>query len=85
MFYAIEDVIEANDIGIIVGPNKEQVIEIVKNANFDANIEFIYQPEPLGLAHAIIVAKKFLGKDDFVMYLGDNILKEGITRHLKPF
>jgi len=87
LFYAIEDVIEAGirEIGIIVGPNKEQVIEAVKNANFDANIEFIYQPEPLGLAHAIIVAKEFLGKDDFVMYLGDNILKEGITKHLEHF
>ncbi|WP_457753024.1 glucose-1-phosphate thymidylyltransferase [Thermococcus sp.] len=87
LFYAIEDVIEAgiHDIGIIVGPNKEQVIEAVKSVDWDANIEFIYQGEPLGLAHAIKVARNYLADDDFVMYLGDNILKEGIVRHLEHF
>jgi len=87
LFYAIEDVIEAGirDIGIIVGPNKEQVIETVKSVDWDANIEFIYQGEPKGLAHAILVARDYLGDDDFVMYLGDNILKEGVVRHLDHF
>lgn len=87
LFYAIEDVIEAgiHDIGIIVGPNKEQVIETVKSVDWDANIEFIYQGEPKGLAHAILVARDYLGDDDFVMYLGDNILKEGIIEHLRHF
>jgi len=87
LFYAIEDVIEAgvHDIGIIVGPNKEQVIETVKSVKWDANIEFIYQGEPKGLAHAIKVARNYLGDDDFVMYLGDNILREGIVRHLEHF
>lgn len=87
LFYAIEDVIEAgiHDIGIIIGPNKEQVIETVKSVDWDANIEFIYQGEPKGLAHAILVARDYLGDDDFVMYLGDNILKEGIIEHLRHF
>lgn len=87
LFYAIEDVIEAgvHDIGIILGPNKEQVIEAVKSVDWDANIEFIYQGEPLGLAHAIKVARDYLGDDDFVMYLGDNILREGIVKHLEHF
>ncbi|ANF22240.1 glucose-1-phosphate thymidylyltransferase [Thermococcus piezophilus] len=87
LFYAIEDVIEAgiHEIGIIVGPNKEQVIEAVKSVDWDASIEFIYQGEPKGLAHAIKVAGDYLGDDDFVMYLGDNILREGIVRHLEHF
>nr|QNO57293.1 UTP--glucose-1-phosphate uridylyltransferase AglF [Methanosarcinales archaeon ANME-1 ERB7] len=76
LFYAIEDVIEAGakEIGIIVGPNKEQVMETVKSVDWNAEIEFIYQGEPKGLAHTILVAEDFLD-DDFVMYLGDNILK----------
>ncbi len=59
LFYAIEDVIEAGirDIGIIVGPNKEQVIETVNSVDWDAEIEFIYQGEPKGSAHAILVAR----------------------------
>ncbi|WP_148882939.1 glucose-1-phosphate thymidylyltransferase [Thermococcus aciditolerans] len=87
LFYAIEDVIEAgiHEIGIIVGPNKEQVMETVRSVDWDAEIEFIYQGEPKGLAHAILVARDYLGDDDFVMYLGDNILREGIVEHLKHF
>ncbi len=85
LFYAIEDVIEAGvgEIGIIVGPNKEQVMETVNSVEWDADIEFIYQAEPKGLAHAILVAKDFLGDEDFVMYLGDNILRDGIVEHAK--
>ncbi|ASJ15379.1 glucose-1-phosphate thymidylyltransferase [Thermococcus radiotolerans] len=87
LFYAIEDVIEAgiHEIGIIVGPNAEQVKETIKSVEWDAEIEFIYQGEPKGLAHAIKVARDYLDDDDFVMYLGDNILREGIVKHLKHF
>ncbi|CAI1492447.1 Low-salt glycan biosynthesis nucleotidyltransferase Agl11 [Thermococcus nautili] len=87
LFYAIEDVIEAgiHEIGIIVGPNAEQVKKTVRSWEWDAEIEFIYQGDPKGLAHAILVARDFLGDDDFVMYLGDNILREGIVRHRKHF
>ncbi|ASJ03578.1 glucose-1-phosphate thymidylyltransferase [Thermococcus profundus] len=87
LFYAIEDVIEAgvHEIGIIVGPNADQVKKTVLSREWDANIEFIYQGEPKGLAHAILVARDFLGDEDFVMYLGDNILREGIVKHKKYF
>ncbi|RLI74304.1 glucose-1-phosphate thymidylyltransferase [Archaeoglobales archaeon] len=87
LFYAIEDAIEAGvrEIGIIVGPNKEQVIETVNSVDWNAKIEFIYQGEPKGLAHAILVAEEFLGNDDFVMYLGDNILRDGIVEHAEKF
>ena len=87
LFYAIEDLIEAGirEIGIIIGgPNKDQVIDTVKASNWEAEIKFIYQDEPKGLAHAILVAEEFLD-EDFVMYLGDNILREGIVEHAKKF
>jgi glucose-1-phosphate thymidylyltransferase len=87
LFYAIEDVIVAGakEIGIIVGPNKEQVEERVKSKSWEADIDFIYQGEPKGLAHTILVAENFLDTDEFVMYLGDNILREGIIEHTKKF
>ncbi len=86
LFYAIEDAIEAgaDEIGIILGPNKDQVIDTVRSGPWDVPIEFIYQGEPRGLAHTILVAEKFLD-DDFVMYLGDNILRDGIVRHKERF
>lgn len=87
LFYAIEDVIETGvkDIGIIVGPNKEQVIEAVNNAKFDAKITFIEQDAPRGLAHAVLISEEFISGEPFVMYLGDNILKEGIIKHADNF
>ena len=87
LFYAIEDVINASitDIGIIVGPNKEQVIETVDSANFPARITFIHQEKPLGLAHTILISENFLKDTSFVMYLGDNILKGGIKKFLEKF
>jgi glucose-1-phosphate thymidylyltransferase len=87
LFYALEDLIEAGvkEIGIIVGPNKEQVMDTVKKVDWDAEIHFIEQEEPLGIAHAIKISEEFLGDDPFVMYLGDNILKEGIVEHVKEF
>ena len=86
LFYALEDLIEAGakEIGIIVGPNKEQVRATVESENWDAGINFIYQEEPKGLAHTILVAEEFLD-EPFVMYLGDNILRDGIEKHAKKF
>lgn len=53
LFYAIEDVIEAGVDEI--DPNREQVIETVKSVEWDAEITFIHQGDPKGLAHAILV------------------------------
>lgn len=87
LFYCIEDLISSGikKIGIVVGPNKEQVIETVKRENWDAEIEFIYQRYPEGLAHAIQISQDFLGDEKFVMYLGDNLLKGGIRNFVREF
>jgi len=87
LFYGIEDLIKAGikDIGIIVGPNKDQVVDTVKGENWDANIEFIEQERPLGIAHTIKISKDFIGDEPFIMYLGDNILKEGVVDHVRDF
>jgi len=56
--FVVEDVIEARnkEYSNIVGSNKEQVIETINSVDWDSNIEFIYQSEPKGLVHTILVA-----------------------------
>jgi glucose-1-phosphate thymidylyltransferase len=87
LFYCIEDLIDANiqDISIIVGPNKEQVIDTVKAVKWDADIHFIYQEYPGGLGHAVKISQDFLDNDKFIMYLGDNLLKNGSHNFVKKF
>ena len=87
LFYAIEDVIKSgvHEIGIIVGPNRNQVEQTVMSREWPASIEFIHQGEPKGLAHAALVSEEFVGDEPFVMYLGDNILREGISQHVNEF
>ncbi len=87
LFYCIEDMINAGiqQIGIIVGPNREQVTEEVNSVVWDADITFIHQEYPGGLAHAVKISQDFLGDDRFIMYLGDNILLGGINAFVSEF
>ena len=87
LFYCIEDLINAGikTIGIVVGPNKEQVMDAVRSVDWGADIEFIHQNYPGGLAHAAKVSKDFLGDDKFIMYLGDNLLKGGSRGFINDF
>jgi len=80
ILYGLEHLIKAGvkEIGVILGPIKEGVIELLGNGSrFGAKITYIDQPEPLGLAHAVMVSQDFLQDEPFVMYLGDNMLKQG--------
>jgi glucose-1-phosphate thymidylyltransferase len=87
LFYAIEDIIASgvHEIGIIVGPNRSQVEKTVLERKWDAEIEFIPQDMPRGLAHTVMISEEFIGDDSFVMYLGDNLLCNGITDHAQNF
>jgi glucose-1-phosphate thymidylyltransferase len=87
LFYCIEDLINAgiHDIAIIVGPNKEQVMETVRSVKWDAAISFIVQDAPRGLAHAVKISRDFIGNDNFIMYLGDNLLKGGSVDFIRDF
>jgi glucose-1-phosphate thymidylyltransferase len=87
LFYCIEDLINAgiHDIAIIVGPNKDQVMDTVRRVDWDAHIEFIFQDEPRGLAHAVKLSEQFMDNDNFIMYLGDNLLKGGSADFIKDF
>lgn len=88
LFYAIEAVRDAGikDIGIIVGETKEEVKAAVGDGSpWGVNVTYIEQAEPLGLAHAVKIARPFLKDQPFVMFLGDNLIKDGITSLVDEF
>jgi glucose-1-phosphate thymidylyltransferase len=68
------------EIGIIVGDWGQEIAAVLGDGSkFGAKITYLRQDEPLGLAHCVAIARDFLGDDDFVMYLGDNMLPQGIV------
>ena len=88
LFYVIEDLVKAGiaDIGIIIGPNKDQVIKTVGDGSrWSVNITYIDQEHPLGLAHAVKISQDFIGKEDFIMYLGDNLLNYNLSEFIINF
>lgn len=88
LFYAIEAIVEAGitELGIIVGETEDEIREAVGDGSqFGAEVTYIRQEAPLGLAHAVMIAEDFLQDDPFVMYLGDNLIAGGIRPLVDEF
>jgi glucose-1-phosphate thymidylyltransferase len=83
LLYGIEAIVAAGitDIAIIVSPETGSEIRqcIGDGSKFGANVTYLEQDAPRGLAHAVLTAERFLGDAAFVMYLGDNLIADGIT------
>ncbi|MEK7423555.1 MAG: glucose-1-phosphate thymidylyltransferase [Actinomycetota bacterium] len=88
LFYGIEAMIAAGitQIGVIVGDTRVEVMEALGDGRqWGADFTFIAQDAPLGLAHCVLIAADFLGDDDFVMYLGDNLLEQDLGAFVRAF
>ncbi len=89
LFYGIEALVAAGvtEIGIVIAPETgDEIRETVGDGSeLGARVTYIPQSAPLGLAHAVLTAEDFLGDSSFVMYLGDNLLRDGITDLVTAF
>jgi len=88
LFYGLEAIRESGitDVGVVVGDTAPAIREAVGDGSaFGLRVTYIQQEAPLGLAHAVLVARDFLGDDDFVMYLGDNFIVGGISALVEEF
>ena len=88
LFYGVEAIVAAgiHEIGVVVGETKAEINEALGDGSrFGAEITYIEQDEPLGLAHAVLISKSFLGNEPFVMYLGDNLIADGIASLVEEY
>jgi len=86
--YVLEDLRDSGikEIAIILGDiYPEKVKEFYGDGErFGVRITYIHQGEPKGIAHAVGLCEDFV-EEEFVVYLGDNLLKGGIDRYVKEF
>jgi glucose-1-phosphate thymidylyltransferase len=88
LLYGLEHLRNAGikEAGIILGPISEGVVEALGDGSkFGMKLTYINQPEPLGLAHAVQISEDYLGSEPFVMYLGDNLLRQGVSDFISTF
>ena len=82
LFYGLEALRAAGvtEVGIVVGDTQAEIEAAVGDGSaLGIRVTYIRQQAPLGLAHAVLTAEEFLAGSPFVMYLGDNLLRDGIT------
>lgn len=88
LFRVIEALREAGitEIGVVTGDTEPEIREAVGDGSrWGAQVSYIPQAQPLGLAHAVKISREFLGDDRFVMFLGDNVIQGGVSELIRQF
>ena len=81
LIFAIHKILKSgiNHIGLVISPKDKEYFEsFIEEYNLFKNINIIIQNEPLGVAHAVKEAKNYIKEDDFLLYLGDNLIKDDL-------
>ncbi|HVM12001.1 MAG TPA: glucose-1-phosphate thymidylyltransferase [Actinomycetota bacterium] len=88
LYYGLEALAEAGitEVGIVVGVLEEEIRGAVGDGSrWGLKVDYIHQESPLGLAHAVLTAQDYIGDEEFVMYLGDNLVPEGLTDFVRAY
>ena len=88
LFYGVEAIVAAGirRIGVVVGETRDEIrAALGDGSRFGAEITYIPQEAPLGLAHAVLISEQYLRGEPFVMYLGDNLIADGITSLVEEY
>ena len=88
ILYGLEALRDAGvrEVAVVVGPMKEGVVELIGDGSkWGLDVTYISQPEPKGIAHALLLAEGFVSGEPFIMHLGDNLLKEGVKPFIEAF
>jgi glucose-1-phosphate thymidylyltransferase len=89
LFYALEQLVDAgvHEITIVISPDTGDQVQaaVGDGSRFGAAIDYVTQPEPRGIAHAIGLCRERTGDAPFVTFLGDNFLTHGIDAYVQAF
>jgi glucose-1-phosphate thymidylyltransferase len=88
LFHALDAIADAGirEVGIVLGQTGPEVRAAVGDGSpWDLRVTYIQQEAPLGIAHAVMTAAAFVRGEPFLLYLGDNVLLEGVTRFVRSF
>ena len=88
LFYGLRHLADVGirEVGIVLGPIAEGIQEAIGDGQaFGLRVTYIRQGDPKGLAHAVLCSREFLGDDAFVMYLGDNLLQQGVQPLIRRY
>jgi len=79
------DLRSGETITVMVNSQAEIRAAVGDGKAFGLEVTYIEQEAPLGLAHAVKISRGFIGDEPFVMYLGDNLIKDGVERFVREF
>jgi glucose-1-phosphate thymidylyltransferase len=88
LFYGIEALASCGirDLGIVVGDTHHEIREALGDGSrFGVRMTYLQQEAPLGLAHAVLISEAFMAGEPFVMYLGDNLVREPLGPMVQRF
>src|SRR3989441_2018651 len=74
------------EMGVVLGPVQEGIVEALGDGSkFGVKITYLNQPDPKGIAHAVLISREFLGTTPFIVHLGDNLLKDSVPELAREF
>ena len=97
IYYAIEKLVDAGVTKIMVVTAPHHIDSFVRllgsgqhfvpKRTTAKQIQIVYgiQNEPNGIAYGLFIAEDYIGKDNCVLFLGDNIFLDDITPAIKKF
>jgi glucose-1-phosphate thymidylyltransferase len=89
LFHALSAISDAGiiEVAVVVGPPNEDEVRaaVGDGSRWGLDLVFIHQPAPRGIANAVTTAAEFVRGTPFLLYLGDNVLLEGVTRFVEEF